>query len=448
MSDLLGIGASGITAYRTALATVGDNVANSETEGYSRRTTSLRQSSATAATSPLYRGGNAGGGVEVAGINRVWDEYRAIEARVSASDHGRADARMRWLSGAETALDDGDTGAGARITAFYNAADALAGDPGNPMARSAMLAALDGAAGSLRTTADGLARVSEGIAAEASSDVASISANLAALANVNLAITRSGANTPSRASLLDQRDQLVDGISQRIAIDVRYDAQGKASISLTGNSAQPLLDGASAAALSTQVAADGRISLLVTFDGETRPIAPTGGSLAGLVDSANAVAGRRAQIEAIAIDFAATINGWQANGRTESGTAGGPLLALDGGAASIRLATDDPAAIAAASSNGVANGNLLALQGLRAGGAETRLANLVASHSQAVAAAKAESAATSARRDSAFASLDEVSGVDLDREAADLLRYQQAYDASSKIVQVARETLQEIFNLF
>jgi flagellar hook-associated protein 1 FlgK len=41
-----------------------------------------------------------------------------------------------------------------------------------------------------------------------------------------------------------------------------------------------------------------------------------------------------------------------------------------------------------------------------------------------------------------------VSGVDLDSQAADLMRFQQAYSASAKILQTARQTLQDIMNLF
>ena len=43
---------------------------------------------------------------------------------------------------------------------------------------------------------------------------------------------------------------------------------------------------------------------------------------------------------------------------------------------------------------------------------------------------------------------DSLSSVDLDKEAADLLRFQQAYDASARIIQVARETMQSILAIF
>src|SRR5690606_36724944 len=136
-------------------------------------------------------------------------------------------------------------------------------------------------------------------------------------------------------------------------------------------------------------------------------------------DAAATVADRRAQLDSIAQDFAATINGWQANGIDANGQPGAPLLAIAGGAATVMLATDDAAKIAAASTDGVANGNLIALQPLRDGGTEQRMAALVAVHSQSVASANAQATATATRRDGALASRDETAGIDLDREAAD-----------------------------
>jgi flagellar hook-associated protein 1 FlgK len=73
---------------------------------------------------------------------------------------------------------------------------------------------------------------------------------------------------------------------------------------------------------------------------------------------------------------------------------------------------------------------------------------MVANHGQAVASAKTNSDVTQARKDIAFQARDAVSGVDLDTEAADLLRYQQAYSACARVIQVARDTLDEIFKIF
>jgi flagellar hook-associated protein 1 FlgK len=65
-----------------------------------------------------------------------------------------------------------------------------------------------------------------------------------------------------------------------------------------------------------------------------------------------------------------------------------------------------------------------------------------------VQTAQTQASTASAAKDSAYSDLDDVSGVDLDNEAADLMRFQQAYSASAKIIQTARDTLQSILALF
>jgi flagellar hook-associated protein 1 FlgK len=65
-----------------------------------------------------------------------------------------------------------------------------------------------------------------------------------------------------------------------------------------------------------------------------------------------------------------------------------------------------------------------------------------------VQSAQTQAATAASAKDSAYSDLDNVSGVNLDTEAADLMRFQQAYSASAKIIQTARDTLQSILALF
>lgn len=448
MTDLINIGASGVSAYRTALATVGDNVVNAETAGYARRSTVIAETTTSAGVNPLYKANLNPGGVSATGISRAWDDFKASESRVATSDASAADARMRWLNTAQTALDSSDAGAGAKITAFFTAADAMAGNPGGDLPRSAMLSALDDAAGALRTTADALGRTAAGITSEAQTTVDALNGNLKALATINLALRRAAPDGSAHAGLADERDRLIDTISGQVGVTTSFDASGVATLTLAG-SGTPLLTNVSASQLSLRQGADGRLALAVALpSGEVQAASPTGGTLAGLVDVAATVADRRAQLDGIAQDFATTVNNWQANGIDANGQPGGPLLTMTGGgAATLVLATSDASKIAAASTDGIANGNLLALQPLRDGGAEQRMAALVSVHSQIVASANAQASATATRRDGALASRDETAGIDLDREASDLLRFQQAYQASAKIIQTARETLQSILDI-
>ena len=448
MSDLLGLGLSAVTAYRTALSAIGDNVANAETPGYARRDVRLREGANIGSRSPLYREELFFSGVEAASIGRAWDSYRAADSRYAASASGRADARQQWLGAIETNLGDGPTAVGSRIGAFFNAGEALAATPSDRLARSAMLSTLGDAAGSIRETAQSLSRVSDGIGVATTQEIDALNAELKALAEVNTALRQAAPKQTTFAALEDERDRLLDSISARLDISASIGEQGTVTVSLGGVSGVTLLNAQQRAEISAATAADGRLQLRMFWDGTTTPLPATGGRLAGLVDVAASTADKRAEVEGIAQQFLTDVNNWNAQGRTAAGVAGAPLLVMSAGAATLAAATTDPAAIAAASTDGTENGNLLALSALRGpNGVENRWAALVAAQAQALNSAAAEAAAAATRRDNSFAARDEVAGVDHDREAAELLRYQRAYDASARIIQVARETMQTILDV-
>ena len=449
MSDLLSIGLSGVRAYKTALAAVSDNVANAENPGYVRREVRLGEGINTGSKSVIYTEGLTFGGVEASSISRAWDQFRAADARFSSSASARADARGQWLGAIETALGDSASSVGPQIGRFFNAGEALAATPSDRLARAAMLAALDDAASTIRATAERLERVSQAIDGAARAEAAGLNGDLAALAEVNVALRQSSAGRTSRASLEDERDRLIDSIAGRIDVQATFAEDGQATLTLGRVAGVTLLEPGDRAVISVATAADGRIQLRMFADGATSTLPVSGGRLSGLVDMAGVATDQRNELDGLARQFADDVNGWNANGRTAANVAGGPLLTMTGNALTLMIATSDPAALAAASADGRENGNLLALVDLRGpGGAESRWAALVAGQAQMLNSARSEAAAAATRRDGSFAARDEVSGVDLDREAAELLRYQRAYDGSAKVIQVARDTLQTILNLF
>jgi flagellar hook-associated protein 1 FlgK len=80
-------------------------------------------------------------------------------------------------------------------------------------------------------------------------------------------------------------------------------------------------------------------------------------------------------------------------------------------------------------------------------GFEGKLTSLVSGNAAAIAARTTVIAAQTAIYDGAITARDMVSGVDLDTEAVDLLRFQQAYQASSRVISVARETFQTLMDI-
>jgi flagellar hook-associated protein 1 FlgK len=218
---------------------------------------------------------------------------------------------------------------------------------------------------------------------------------------------------------------------------------------MNDNGGPVLLDGSSAVPgqLRLTVSATGTLGMSVTSDGTTSAISPTSGALAGYAEAANQIAGRRQQIDGLAVDLVQKVNAWNAQGTDLNGDPGADLLSGTD-AASLAVSVTDPGLIAAADAT-TPNGNLLTLSALRGNdGVEANWRGIVNDQALKVQSAQTTAASAASAKDGAYSDLDDVSGVDLDNEAADLMRFQQAYSASAKIIQTARETLQAVLDLF
>ncbi len=450
MSDLLSIGASGVRAYGTALAAIGNNVSNADTPGYTRRTVSLTENTASDGIGGLSTSLGQFGGVDTSEVGRAWNDFQAAAARSSNSDAGAADARATWLGNAETALNDGTSGVGQSATAIFTAGDTLAADPGSTGSRNAFLASIGQTASAMNTTATALAQTSSGIASAAQTTVQTVNADLDQLDKINTALANQPSGTSAQADLLDQRDSLLDDISGNVGISVSLAGNGAATVTLANSNVQ-LTRGANGsgagARLTLDTGANGALAVQAVSAGAAQPVGDTGGSLGGLVSSAQTVADQRSSLDKIAADFATALNGWNAAGTTAAGAAGGALV-TGTSAATLTVATSDPAAIAAASSTAT-NGNLLALSSLRgATGIEQSWSGMVTDQGQIVSSANSAQTAADATKTAAFNARDQSSGVNLDTEAAELMRYQQAYSGAAKVIQTAKDTMQSILDLF
>jgi flagellar hook-associated protein 1 len=439
MSDLLNLGAQGVRGYSRALQTVGDNIANAQTPGFARRSTVLAEQVASG-EAVFYRNQVSPGGVLAVGVSRASDPWLVEDARSGSSDAARASARLNWLEATEAVLADGGGGVGGAMTGLFNRADELAADPTSSARRSAFLSATDDVASTFRRTADGLARAAEGVGTAAGLTAQQVNADVDGLARVNEGLRRACDGSSNQATLLDERDRLIDSIAAALPVDIVYDAKGAAALSLDGAS---LISGNTRVPLTVSTAADGRLALAA--GGST--VTPTSGTLSGQIDAAAHIANQRGALDTLAAEFTTSINTQHAAGRDAIGNPGTPLLTIVGGATTLSAVSLAIGEVAAADA-GSANSNALAFGNLRTStGSEASWAALVAQQSQSVAGARAQESVASTRRDGAATARDTVSAVDLDREAADLLRYQQAYEASARVIQVARETMQTILNV-
>lgn len=445
MSDLLSIGASGVRAYQTALTTVSENIANTGVEGYSRRITNLREvqvtgSSATAAMSN-------GLGVQAAGITRAGDVYAAEAVRAASSDLTRTEANVKWLDRIEGALTGEKLGE--RLTAFYASGRALGADPASSALRVGLLGAAESTAAAFAATGRALDQVAADMDANATQMARDLTDLAGTLAKVNLGLGRTQPGSAAAAQLADQRDQTLERMSGLIDINASLDQFGRATVRLGGRNGEVFVDAAGSGQVS-YARSGGAVALTLSYAGAGGVLTPAGGALAGVADAAQRFSDGRNKLNELATSLVTDVNAFQAAGEDLNGAPGRPIFATGTDPSDLRVALTDPEGIAAAAPGGGQRdgGNLDRLEAMRnATGPEAGATALVTDNASALRQRKAIAEAQGAIRDGAVTARASQSGVDLDNEAVDLLRFQRAYQASSRVIQVARETFQSILEI-
>jgi flagellar hook-associated protein 1 len=325
MADLLGIGASGVRAYQTALGVVGGNIANATTPGYTRRDVRMNETSAATATTIFGTDRAVSGGVTIGGVTRAWDSFRAAAMRTASADVASSETSVTYLARVEQAL--GGSGIGTNLTAFFNKAKALAADPTGTAPRIAYLSAAAGTADAFNATAASLGAIADDLDADTRNTVTSLNGLTANLAKVNLAMASARPGTSAAASIADQRDQIIDQISSLAAIDVSYDARGVATVRLNQANGPMLVSGGSAGLVAAETSGTGLTTFTLAFGGKSEQLAVSGGALAGLADASLRVADARGALDGIANSFAAAVNANQAQGVDLAGKPGAAMFA-------------------------------------------------------------------------------------------------------------------------
>jgi flagellar hook-associated protein 1 FlgK len=447
MSDLLGIGASGVRAYQSALTTVSENIANASTPGYTRRTSTINEIASTGG-SVVTRTANDVNGAILSGIKRADDMFRSADVRTAGADLARSETSIAWMGRIETTLSGNQLGD--RLTSFFNAAKAIAADPTATTPRQAMLESATSVASSFAATGKGLTAIDQDIDATADDAVSTLNGLGTSLAKVNSALARVQPGTAAAAQLGDQRDQLLEQMSAISDVNVITDDFGRATVRLGGASGTVFVAGTDSGYVTFARGDAGAVSFAMHRVGTTSALNPNGGVLAGVVEGAARVATARDSLNTIAGSFVELVNKVQGQGEDLAGVTGEPLFEIGATPTDIKLVMTDPRGIAAAVPGGGVrnNGNLAGFETARtAGKFESATTAMVSSNAAALAARKSVAEAQSAIRDNAVTSRDAVSGVNLDDEAVDLMRFQQAYQASARVVQVAREIFQSILTI-
>lgn len=443
MTDLLSIGKSGLMAYARSLETVSHNIANAENPDYVRRSTLLSDATVTSGLNPLYAAQSGLNGVRVASTARASDEFIEAQVRLSGASRVRTETLVNWLDLVETGLDGAGTNVGTTLNDFYSGGEELAAAPFDSALRLTFLSNLESTADAFRRTSSNLQLTLDQIGQSGQSETLQLNGALENLAKINLDIVRTPMGSDAYAGLLDSRDSALAVITEKLDVKVSLAGSGVANLSFDGI---PVVTNGTAATIGVTTNPDA--SFMITVDGATTR-APINGTLAGLSRASAVTSQRFDELNVMAQKFVDDVNAWHSAGVTDGGASGAPLLTMTGDASTIAVTTQNIADLAVASSDGTPNGNLLALSSYRgAGGSEAAWNDYMSLHANTLATARNEKAAAAALDTNARTTRDQLSRVNLDREAADLIRLQQAYEASARVIQIARETVESVLAIF
>ncbi len=327
MAGLLSIAARAMFANQAALQTVGQNIANANTPGYSRQSVVLT-------TSPgQYTGaGFFGRGVDVQTVERAHNDFLTKEAISTKATASADTTRAEQLARLQKLFPTGNDGIGAAVSSFLNSMMDVASNPSDLSARQVVLGQAQQLASRFASAGAQLADMQTGINSDLNAGIATVNQLAQQIANVNDQIARVQGSGHAPNDLLDQRDQLISQLSEHIAVTTLPADDGTVGVFIGGG--QRLVLGNKASTLTiAQDSYDPQRSVLALAEGTTaRPLDAamlTGGSLSALLQFQNKdLQDARQQLGQLAAALGTRVNEQNALGldlSTPSG-AGAPLF--------------------------------------------------------------------------------------------------------------------------
>jgi flagellar hook-associated protein 1 FlgK len=464
LAQLLNTARSALLAQQYGMSVTSHNIANAATPGYSRQRALMVPSMPVRTSAGLI-----GTGVMMMGVTRIRDQFLDQQIRGSYQTMGAATAEQGVLQHIEALLNEPSTGGmGEVLNRFFAAWQDLSADPEGAVAREQVRQEGNFLAGAFRSMRSELTALRSSVHDNLTATVDRINTLAREISEVNAQIISASSSGEEVPDLRDLRDAKLEELSTLGSISVSEDAQGAVTVSL-GGAVIASRNGYSEVMLSDAPTADyGGTTFdqlqIVTVRG-ANPVTVASGALGGLLKSYNQTVpeqiGSLDELARTIIDAVNTLHRSGYGQGTPPPTGIDFFLGTD--AATINLDLTDTSTGAAPGSNPRTD-NIAAAAGPPppASGDNTIALAIAALLDEPQASLGGRSIAeyygTMAARvgtslqalDNAVVSTDMVlsqlenqreatSGVSLDEEMTNMIRYQRAFDAAAKVIATADE---------
>jgi flagellar hook-associated protein 1 FlgK len=417
---------SGLLAQQRALDVTAHNISNASTEGYSRQQAVLTASNPLDVVG-LTRAGqmaSIGAGVSVEDFARVRDSFADLQYRAQNQALGQHETTAELLGTAELSLSEpSDNGIGQVLNKFWSAWDDLSNHPESPATRQALvnqaslladrIKTLSGDLQSVRTQASTQYNLLTG----PTGDVQALGTEIASLNASIQAAVQQGAQPND---LMDRRDLALDKLSKLAQVSVTDLGEGSIQVNF-GDAAQPLVNGTTVNWPQTLTAPGGQLGALLKISDPS---------------PAGTISGYLSDLDGMANNLISTVNAAH-TAPFFSGT----------DASTIGVAVTASSVLAGPVGSDAGDNTIaLAVSKLRGGSADDAYANLVARIGGEVRTANQQQATTQALVDSASDKRQSASGVSMDEEMTNMVRFQRGYQASARAMSTMDEMLDTLIN--
>jgi flagellar hook-associated protein 1 len=440
---------SGLEAAQAAIDTTGQNIANANTPGYSRQRvvqTENNPLTIPALSSITGQGSQVGLGVDITTISRVRDQFLDSQYRAQNTNTSANNTTSTLLGQVQAALNEpSSSGLSSALNEFWTAWSGLQNNPTDQGAMQAVLGAGGTVAQSLNTLSGELTTLESQVTGQYNTltDPTSgpVASDANAIAALNVQISQAQTSGLDANTLLDQRDALIDDLSQYSNVYVTQQPGGMVNVSF-GNAAKTAAGGTADA---TPLVNGASVNLAANVtDANLSGAGGTLGSLLGLYDSTTGtgkIASYLTQLDGVANRLVSSVNTAIASADTAGATA--PPFFSTSGVTAATIAVNPSLTASSTPYTAAEAGSVANLSGKAADQAYnafvTQIGGDVHSAQSAQQTAQSLLSAMGNQRQS-------ISGVSLDEEMTNLIQYQQAYQASARVMNAIDATLNTLIN--
>jgi flagellar hook-associated protein 1 len=428
------IGVQALEANQGALNATSNNIANANTPGYTREVAQFNESPETEIDGQVL-----GGGVSLTGLKSVRDELLNMQINQQTSAQSSVDAQSTSLQQVQTYFTSTGGDIASALSSFSSSLAELSANSSNTAEQETVLTSGQNLAKAFNTAASGLTTVQSAADTEVTQTVSQINTLTQQIASLNGQLWQLQAAGQDGGTVQDQRDQAVQQLSQLTGISITQSSDGE---TITTGNGTPLVVGSQSFSLQTTTGSNG-MQQVIDSSGNNITSSIQGGQLGGAIQIRDTtIPSYLSQLNTLASQFSTAFNAAQAQGYDSNGNVGGNFFTVTSTANAASTISVSNSAQVAVSSDGSAgsNGNVANLSAtltskLPSGQtAADAYASLVYQVGNDTSTASSNSTAIGASLLSLTNQQSAVSGVSIDEETTNLIKYQQAYEAAARIV--------------